>query len=65
MVATATLLLLFAIAFQTTTAFAPHDPPETFPNGHDAKNRPTIPIPDPQGEKLAIIPICRYYFFCI
>lgn len=52
MVATATLLLLLAIASQSTTAFAArHDPPETFPNGqHDAKNRPTIPIPDPLGE---------------
>lgn len=55
MVATVTLLLLLAIAFQTTTAFAPHDPPQIFPNGqHGAKNRPAIHIPDPEGEQLQL-----------
>ncbi|XP_050061651.1 uncharacterized protein LOC114129914 isoform X2 [Aphis gossypii] len=58
MVATATLLLLFAIAFQTTTAVGPLDPPETFPNGHDAKNRPTISIPDPQEDLKTIQESC-------
>jgi len=52
MAATVAFLLLFAVTFQTTTAILPHHPPGTFPNGkHDAKNRPTLRFPDPQGEK--------------